>query len=297
MGVSVREKLERKLRSKLRSRSRRSGGSALPPRRVLSVAGLLFASLLAFFLPLAAVPQTASSTGDESQQKARAALNAMVDALGGDRWLALTTTMQQGRTSGYYQGKPTGAIADYIELRKLPDDSRIDVGKKRDVVELFSGSQGWEITYRGKKALPADQLQDYIRRRDHSIDVAIRVWLKDPQTILIYEGQNLVERHLADQVTLINTANDAITIQMDADTHLPLKRTWQWRDPLYKDKNTDAEEYDDYHTVEGIPTPFSITRLHNGDVTNQRFLFRADYNFPLPDDAFDPDQVAAQIAK
>ena len=42
---------------------------------------------------------------------------------------------------------------------------------------------------------------------------------------------------------------------MDAQTHLPLRRTFQWRDPVYKDKNLDAEEYDDYHTFDGIPTP------------------------------------------
>ncbi len=56
-----------------------------------------------------------------------------------------------------------------------------------------------------------------------------------------------MERHLADQTTLINADNDSITIQTDAETHLPLRRSYQWRDPLYKDKNTDAEEYDDYH--------------------------------------------------
>ena len=42
---------------------------------------------------------------------------------------------------------------------------------------------------------------------------------------------------------------------MDAQTHLPLRRSFEWRDPVYKDKNTDAEEYDDYHTVDGFPTP------------------------------------------
>ena len=36
---------------------------------------------------------------------------------------------------------------------------------------------------------------------------------------------------------------------MDIQTHLPLRRSFQWRDPEFHDKNTDAEEYDDYHTV------------------------------------------------
>ncbi len=140
-------------------------------------------------------------------------------------------------------------------------------------------------------------MDDYIRRRDHSIETAVRVWLKDPKTILLYGGQNLVERHLADQVTLINAQNDSITIQMDAQSHLPLRRSWQWRDPLYKDKNTDGEEYDDYHDIEGIQTPFAISRFHNDDMTNQRFLYRAAYNVQLPPDAFDANKAAAKIKK
>ena len=84
---------------------------------------------------------------------------------------------------------------------------------------------------------------------------------------------------------------------MDAETHLPLRRSWQWRDPLYKDKNTDGEEYDDYHDIEGIPTPFAISRFHNGDMTNQRFLYHAGYNVQLPPDAFDADKAAAKIKK
>lgn len=242
------------------------------------------------------VPQDAKSP-DQNQQKARATLEAMVSALGGDRWLTLSNTFQHGRTSGFYQGKPTGAITDYFEYDGFPDKSRIELGKKRNVVEIFSGSQGWEVTYRGKRMLPDDQVQDYLRRRDHSIPVAIRVWLKDPKTILLYDGQNQVERHLADQVTMINSENDSITIQTDAETHLPLRRSWQWRDPLYKDKNTDGEEYDDYHSIGGLPTPFAITRYHNGDLVNQRFLYQAEYNIALPPDLFDPDKAAAKLTK
>ena len=109
----------------------------------------------------------------------------------------------------------------------------------------------------------------------------MRVWLNDPRTVLIYGGQNLVERHLADQTTLINAENDSITIQTDAETHLPLRRSYQWRDPLYKDKNTDAEEYDDYHMVEGLPTAYTLTRYHNDDMTNQRFLSRAGLRYSV----------------
>jgi hypothetical protein len=235
--------------------------------------------------------------GAANQKKAKATLDAMVAALGGQRWLTLVSSMQQGRTSGFYQGKPTGATSEFYEIQKFPDQTRIELGKKRDVFEIFSGDQAWEITYKGKKELPREQVQEIIRRRDHSIRTAVTVWLNDPRTVLIYGGQNLVERHLADQTTLINAENDSINIQTDAETHLPLRRSYQWRDPLYKDKNTDAEEYDDYHVVDGLPTPFTLTRYHNGDMTNQRFLYRGAYDVPVTPDMFNPDQTAAKIKK
>jgi len=235
--------------------------------------------------------------GAANQKKARAILDAMVAALGGQRWLTLTSTMQQGRTSGFYQGKPTGATAEFYEIEKFPDQARIELGKKHDVFEIINGDQAWEVTYKGKKELTKDQVQELIRRREHSIQTAMRVWLNDPRTVLLYGGQNLVERHLADQTTLINADNDSITIQTDAETHLPLRRSYQWRDPLYKDKNTDAEEYDDYHLVEGLPTAFTLTRYHNDDMTNQRFLYHAGYDLALTPDMFNPDQAAAKIKK
>ncbi len=232
-----------------------------------------------------------------NEQKARATLDAMVRALGGDRWLTLRDASFDGRTSGFYQGKPTGGISDYFSYRRFPDQDRLELGKKRDVVEFFLGNTGWEVTYRGKKALPQDIVDDYVRRRDHSVETAIRVWLKAPGTIVIYDKQSLVERHLADQVTLISASNDSITIETDAQTHLPIRRTFQWRDPVYKDKNEEAEEYDDYHIVDGIPTPFTITRFHNGDMTNQRYLYRAAYNVSFPENLFDVDAAAARIKK
>ena len=79
---------------------------------------------------------------------------------------------------------------------------------------LHRGQTGMEVTYRGKAPLPKEQVDDHTRRRDHSIETVIMTWLPgDPQTILIYDGQRLAERHLTDQVTLISAQNDSVTIQ------------------------------------------------------------------------------------
>ncbi len=233
----------------------------------------------------------------QNEAKARTVLQQMVQALGGDAWLKLPGYELIGRTSGFYQGSPTGDITDFWDYRAFPDQERVELGKKRQVVQIYTGTEGWEVTYRGKRAIPKDQLDDILRRRDHSVEVAARGWMKDPKTILVYGGQETVERHLADKVTLISGTNDAIVLDLDAETHLPLRRSFEWRDPLYKDKNKEVEEYDDYHAISGFPTPFTITRFHNGDQTNQRFLYNAVYGGAIPARMFDVDATVAKIKK
>jgi hypothetical protein len=250
--------------------------------------------------PTSSVAAPTSAAEDSSSKKARAALEEMVQALGGNQWLNLQNSYVEGRIAGFYQGKPTGVTVRYWDWG-TPGAERLDLteGKsdKHNWTQIFSGKDCWEVTFQGKRPIPKDQCAEAIRRHDHSIEAAVRVWMKDPSTVLMYEGQSLAERHLAQQVTLLSADNDSITIQLDAETHLPLRRTYYWRDPVYKDKNEEVEEYDDYHNIEGIQTPFAITRLHNGDMTSQRFIFKAAYNVPLPPDAFDADAGAARIHK
>jgi hypothetical protein len=250
--------------------------------------------------PTSSIAAPTSSAEDASSKKAREALNAMVQALGGDTWLNQQNAYIDGRIAGFYQGKPTGATVRYWDWR-TPTSERIDMTEKKtdkhDWSQIFAGKECWEITFRGKNPVPKDQCAEAIRRREHSIEAAAHVWMKDPSTVLMYEGQSLAERHLAQQVTLLNAENDSITIQIDAMTHLPLRRTYFWRDPVYKDRNEEVEEYDDYHNIEGIQTPFTITRLHNGDMTRQSFVFKAAYNVPLPPDGFDSSAAAAHLHK
>jgi len=241
----------------------------------------------------------AASTGSNAAE-ARAALDDMMQALGGNRWLNLRNSFVEGTLAAFYEDKPTGVTVRYWQWT-TPDEQRIDLTEKKhdphNWVQIYTGRQCWEITWQGKKAMARDVCDSAIRRRDHSIQTAVRVWMKNPNTLLIDDGQTLAERHLAEQVTLLDEGNDAITIQMDAETHLPLSCSWSWRDPVYHDKDTDVEEYADYHLIDGIPTPFTITRLHNGDMVQQLFVLKAAYNVPLPPDGFDMDAIAAKVVR
>jgi hypothetical protein len=264
--------------------------------RKFSPAPVLLSALL-LSSPATTLTQTADEAGAKNANQARAALNLMIQALGGDAWLNQKNKVMEGHVAAFFHGTPDLGTEETFEFHQWPDHDRIEVSKHRDVVEFFVGSQGWEVTYRGKKPMDKDILDDYLRRRDHSIETAVKVWMKDPSTILLYEGQRLAERHLAEQVTLISAQNESVTILMDAQTHLPLRRVFEWRDPVYKDKNADAEEYDDYHDIDGFPTPFTISRFKNDEQVRQYYVTKVSYNQTLPADFWDPDEAAKKITK
>ncbi len=256
--------------------------------------GLAGAAMVCLLWPSLLVGQATDAAAAAGQQKARAALAATIQALGGQAWLNIHTSRDHVRMAAFFQGNPTGEVADAVISRELPGKERIESDKAK-VVQIFSGSSGWEITYKGKKGLPAEQVDDHLRWEKYSLRMVLGQWAGDPATALLDEGTVQVERHLAEKITLMNAANDAVTLEVDAASHLPLRLSFAWRDRRFHDKNTDAVEYDSYHRIGGIATPFTVTRTHNGEIVLQEFLLRAEYNIALPENLFDPDYAAAHL--
>ena len=245
-----------------------------------------------------------SHPSDQTQeQRGRKLIDQMLEALGGDAWLNRRNMRVTGHSGHFFQGAPNGIVIDFTAVRQFPngdrpeaqrigfltDKSMILPGKKIDVVQIWINNTGHEVTYKGNSTLPKDQVEDYYRRQDHSIESIYRVWLKAPGVVVVDEGSTMVERHLCERVTVLSDNNDAVTVDIDAQTHLPRRRTFLWRNITFKDRDEDAEEYDDYHTIQGLPTAFTISRYHNGDLASQIFYTKVEYDVDLSPDTFNPD--------
>lgn len=271
-------------------------------RKLKCAAGSLLMAAILFVVPLSAPlaaqdAATLNNAAPDNAAHARKLLEQMKQALGGDLWLHMPNSEWWGTTAEFFHGTPNGIRTQFWYFHQAPDQDRWEFTKHRDDVQLIGPTQGWEITYRGLHALPKEQVEDALRRRAHSLETVMRLWFPDARTLLTYDGQQLAERHLADQVTLLSADNDSVTLQLDAQTHLPLRRIFRWRDPVYKDKNQEVEEYDNYRVVDGIATPYSITEYHNGEMTRELFLLGAEYDRSLPADEFDPQATARRIVK
>jgi hypothetical protein len=260
---------------------------------------LLTASVLAQTAPAAAPPaQTAAapaawptahfaSTKDPSVQKASQVLTAMIKALGGDAYLNVRDMKSEGRAYSFYHGQPSGQGLEYWRFWEYPDKERIEVTKQRDVIEINVGDKGFEVTYKGTATQDPKQLQDYLRRRDHSLDWVIRQWLPASDTTILYTGTAMVEQQLVDQVTILNSTNDSVTLSVDPRSHLPVKKTYSYRDPLDRQFDEDSEVFSNYRLIQGIQTPLSVVRQRNGEMSGQRFVTSATYNNGFPPTMFE----------
>jgi hypothetical protein len=234
-------------------------------------------------------------SGQEQDRRGRKLLEQMAEALGGPAWLNRTSMLRQGHTASFFRGNPTMNVIDFWDYTRFADAShpeaeRIEFTKKHDIVQIWTPTNGYEITYKGNKPLPEDQVQETLRRRSHSVEAIIQTWLKQPDVVVLYEGTSMVERRMAEKVTLLGADNDSVTLELDATTHLPLRRSFQTRNNTFKDYDEDEEQYEDYHLIQGLQTPFTISRYHNGDLSNQRFFTKIEYDVPLTPEMFDTER-------
>ena len=248
----------------------------------------------------------ANLNDSDNARKARALLDQAVQALGGEAFLRYQNRVEEGRYYPLYHGRTNTLGLPYNYYVVYPDKDRfevlgekeihiipgtIDIGgihsKKSVIVLIHNGMKGYETTFKGTATQDKEDLANYLRRRPHSLEWVFRKWVKDPGVALFYEGVTNVDAKIADQVSLLNSQNDSVTVYLDSGTHLPLKTSYSWRDPSDKQRNVEEEVFDNYKPVEGIMTPHSITRRFNGDTAQQRFINAARYNLNLPDSMFE----------
>jgi len=254
-----------------------------------------------------AIPSAQAGPEAQGENRGSKLLTEMVTALGGDAWLNRTDWKIQGRAATFYKGQPHDESPQFEEYYRVhPFGERVIVithfgvfiaTNHSDIAEVWTPDNGYEVTYKGTKPLPVKDVEEYNRRRAHSLETVVNGWLKRPGVVVSYEGSGMEARHLVDRVSVLTPDNDGVTLALDESSHLPLSLTYQWRDPVYKDLNTDMQQYDDYHSVQGVMTPYAVTSLHNGDMTGQRFVTKVAYNLSLPVDLFDPERPLTKKAK
>ncbi len=257
-------------------------------------------------------PAAASAQGDQflmpdqSAAKAKQILNQAINALGGSAYLQLHDTTCDGTISTFDHSGDLNEFIAVHDSQELPDKDRTEyIRKGRNtilqyvvgidgleyshggmVITVFNGNQGWSYDRSGVSQLPASSVNQFQEQVKRSIDNILRFRLKEPGMIFRYAGPDIVELKKVDWIELTDADNHTIRIAIDQQTHLPIRKSAEMRDPKTQLKTEEIEYLSNYHAVDGIATPFQIERERNGFKIFQGFYEKCAYNTNLPDSLF-----------
>ena len=270
---------------------------------LIFIFALAFPAATSVCIETAAVAQTAAQAPSSSPpakdasvppdqknaRQARELLQQAIQALGGEAYLQVHDIQEQGRVYSFYHGRPTSNGVFFWRFVEFPEKERIELTPQRDIAYIYVGNKGWEVTYKGPREIEKKDLEDYVRRHKFSLETILRSWRNDPTVALFFDGNALAGSLAAQRVTLINSKNESVSVYFDIDTHLPIKKSYSWRDPVDNERNIEEETFDGYRLVQGVMTPFGFTRYFNGDMQTERFITAVTFSQHMDQAMFDPN--------
>lgn len=236
----------------------------------------------AALLPLRAAPP--------HDPKAKEVVLNALEALGGKKFLSLSTREEHGRASSFYRDRLTGYSDAKIYAKYLPPTTkgfplleRTYYGKKVEYSVLFDGADLTELSFRGARPLPQSRVERYRRSLNANLLLLLRFRLNDPTLQLRYLGGDVIVNTAVHKVELYF---DSDQLRLEAafhrDTGLPVRSTYSWRSPK-REVMDESHNFDKYRSVAGIQWPFSFVRERNGDKDFEFFSDEVKLNEPIPE--------------
>ena len=107
-----------------------------------------------------------------------------------DRPISIFRTLRRrAEPTAFYHGRPSSLGVLFWRFYKYPDKDRIELTKQRDVIYVYAGDKGTEITYKGPHPQDPKDLTEYLRRRHFSLDWVLRKWLSEPGVACFTKGK------------------------------------------------------------------------------------------------------------
>jgi hypothetical protein len=235
---------------------------------------------------------------EESAARTKTILQQMIGALGGATYLNLHDSDCTGRIAqfGQYTGE-LGGDAPIHEIRMPPDKFRREVGKKLNIIDVYNGDKGWSLDKGGVEDGNGVAIANFQAGLKMNFDVLIRSRLAEPGLYFHYGGEDVVDLRQVDWIQLEDTDGHMYKIAVEKSTHLPVRFVIVTRNPRTNDTVEDVTRYSNWHAVEGIQTPFQVSRERDGKRVSQIFYDGCKYNSGVSADFFTREALAKRWAE
>lgn len=260
----------------------------------------VFVALCAIFIGvgprrgLAQNPET--MLPEQSAAKAHQLLDQMIAALGGRAYLGVRDMVCEGRISFFGHAGDLTGYESFHDYWKFPDKNRTEHGKKAQIVDVYNGAHGWTLDKGGVSELMEDQIKDFREQTNRDIDHLLRFRLKEEGLVFRYGGNDVVDLRQVDWVEILDREQRTFRIAIDRSTHLPVRTVVSMRNPDTRELDDELKYYSDYHSENGIETPYQVTLERNGRKVYQAFVTACKYNASLSDDLFSRASLESRYA-
>ncbi|MGB9244802.1 MAG: hypothetical protein WCC03_15735 [Candidatus Acidiferrales bacterium] len=227
----------------------------------------------------------------ESAAKAKEILQLAIQALGGTAYLNLHDVTCEGRLSQFGHAGELNGFEKFADYTIPPFKDRTENLPKRNIIEVMNGEKGWTLDRGGVSEASGADMARFQEDTKKDLDYILRTRIKEPNMIFRYAGPDIVDLKEADWVELVDSDNRTIKIAFARGTHLPIRKIVDTRDANTRMKTDELEYYSNYHPINGIETPFQITRERNHIKIYQVFFDKCEYNTNLPESLFTKESL------
>ena len=250
-------------------------------------------SAILFFVIAAAWCAAQTSNTPPAADKAEKIVQRAIQAVGGDRYLAVKTVTGRGFFTDYKDGV-SGIPVRFVDYISFPDHERTEFsGGGMRIVQTNFATQGWIFDGMAKtlKDQTADQLEDFKSGLRTGFENLLHGWWRKQGATLSYVGRReagLGRRN--ETVRLTYPDGFWIEYEFSATEGSPAKALYE-----RKRKKPDSQEFETVSeedrplkpiTIDGVVTPLIIDHFRGGIQTSRINYEKVDYNQQLADSLF-----------
>jgi hypothetical protein len=255
-------------------------------RRIIG-AGLALGFALAWTAMLvsaAGAQDTVVMMPEQSAAKAKAVIAQSIAAMGGPAYLNVHDVTYEGRLSQFGHSGELNGFEKFLDFEVPPEKDRQENLPKRNLIEVFNGKEGWLLDRGGVQEEGEEAIARFQEDQKKDIDNILRHRILEKDMSFHYAGPDVVDMKEVEWVELTDSDDRTIRIAFAKGTHLPVRKIVTVRDARTRLRTEELEYYSNYHPIQGVTTPFQITREKNDIKVYQVFFDKISFNTnPAPE--------------
>jgi hypothetical protein len=225
-------------------------------------------------------------TPEQNTAKARALIQEIIQALGGDAYLNVKDVSRSGRAAYFDSKGALGGYSKFWDFARMPDKFRIEYGDKRNVIDVYSGDDAWTLDRSGVHEKPAPTPRAFQLGLKKDMNRLLRFRLNEEGMIFRYAGSQIIDLKRVDLVEIVDKDKITTIIALVQSSKLPLRVHYIVRDYERRTREEDVELFANYSNIQGVQTPMQRTRFRNENAVFQIFYDSVRYNTGLHDNFF-----------